>query len=117
MITVRKIIRQLKLIRDGNIQKQWAILKEDIDVYASRFEYKDKFPKGYQNYSYFKKFFKLFFGKNCFRYVVYFRLGPWARFVKPIFRVPYDSTIISCTTHAVGGGHFPYACIWDNLKL
>lgn len=77
-----KIIKKnIQMLRDGTIKKQLALLKEDIDLYACRLEYDLNLAKGYKNYSYMRKFLKLFFGRNCFRYVLYFRLDPFSRFV------------------------------------
>jgi serine acetyltransferase len=87
------------------IRDRVRLIKEDIDVYASRFEYADLFPKGWQNYSYYRRFKKVFFGKTCFRYVFYYRLGPYAGLLSHIFRVPYDSTVI-WSSNVAGGGIF-----------
>ena len=107
MTFTSKIKKLILLIREGTIGQQIQLLKEDIDVYACRFEWAEKFPKGYQNYSYKLKFLKLFFGNNCFRYVLYFRLGPFAKFIRPFFPPPYDSTsICSNRKGVVGGGIF-----------
>lgn len=97
-----------------NIQKineKLNLLKEDIDVYACRFEWANKFPKGYQNYSYRTKFLKLFFANNCFRYVFYFRIGRMGKFLKPIFNVPYDSTFIWSNPEGVEGGGASFLCM------
>ena len=104
MSLLSKIRKQLKLINREHIKIIISLLKEDIDVYACRFEWAEKFPKGYQNYSYPVKFLKLFFGKNCFRYVFYFRIGPFARLIRPFFKVPYDSTVIWANREGVAGG-------------
>lgn len=95
------------MLRDGTIKKQLTLLKEDIDLYACRLEYDLNLAKGYKNYSYMRKFLKLFFGRNCFRYVLYFRLDPFSRFVSFFFPPPYDSTAIwSNRDGVVGGGIF-----------
>ena len=95
------------MIIDGTIKKQLVLLKEDIDLYASRLEYELNLPKGYKNYSYTRKFLKLFFGRNCFRYVLYFRLYPFSRILCFFFPPPYDSTAIwSNRDGVVGGGIF-----------
>ena len=61
-----KIIKKnIQMLRDGTIKKQLALLKEDIDLYACRLEYDLDLTKGYKNYSYTRKFIKLFFGRNC----------------------------------------------------
>lgn len=103
-----KIIKKnIQMLRDGTIKKQLVLLKEDIDLYACRLEYDLNLAKGYKNYSYMRKFLKLFFGRNCFRYVLYFRLDPFSRFVSFFFPPPYDSTAIwSNRDGVVGGGIF-----------
>lgn len=101
------IQRNIQLLCNGTIKKQLSLLKEDIDLYACRLEYELNLPKGYKNYSYTRKFLKLFFGRNCFRYVLYFRLDPFSRFVSFFFPPPYDSTAIwSNRDGVVGGGIF-----------
>lgn len=118
MAFVRKIKKLHSALKRGEISRQLDILKEDIDVYASRFEWAYKFPKGYQNYSYPVKFLKLFFGKNCFRYVFYYRIGPFARLIRPFFSVPYDSTAIwGNRKGVVGGGDIPYARLGYSPQL
>lgn len=112
---MKKIGKVLRLLRKENVKKQLAVLKEDIDVYACRFEWAHKFPKGYQNYSYTRKFFKLFFGNNCFRYILYFRLGPLARFIRPFFPPPYDSTVIWCKRDRVDGGGIFLMHAWGTV--
>lgn len=103
---IGKIRKNIKKINHRHINEKLNLLKEDIDVYACRFEWSHKFPKGYENYSYPVKFLKLFFGKNCFRYVFYMRLGSLARFIKPFFKVPYDSTFIWGNKSGIEGGGF-----------
>lgn len=101
------IQRNIQLLCNGTIKKQLSLLKEDIDLYACRLEYELNLPNGYKNYSYTRKFLKLFFGRNCFRYVLYFRLDPFSRFVSFFFPPPYDSTAIwSNRDGVVGGGIF-----------
>lgn len=112
------IIHFVNRLSAENVRTQLALLKADIDVYACRPEWGYKFPKGCQNYSYIVKFLKLFFGKNCFRYVFYYRIGPFARFIKPFFPLPYDSTYIWCNRNSVaGGGYFSNACLGYSPKL
>ena len=104
---MNKIKGLIQMFRSGTIQKQFSLLKEDIDLYACRLEYELNLPKGYKNHSYTRKFLKLFFGRNCFRYVLYFRLDPITRLVSFFFPPPYDSTAIwSNRDGVVGGGIF-----------
>lgn len=104
---MNKIKGLIQMFRNGTIQKQFSLLKEDIDLYACRLEYELNLPKGYKNHSYTRKFLKLFFGRNCFRYVLYFRLDPITRLVSFFFPPPYDSTAIwSNRNGVVGGGIF-----------
>ena len=104
---MNKIKGLIQMFRNGTIQKQFSLLKEDIDLYACRLEYELNLPKGYKNHSYTRKFLKLFFGRNCFRYVLYFRLDPITRLVSFFFPPPYDSTAIwSNREGVVGGGIF-----------
>lgn len=104
---MRKLKGIIHIFRNGSIKKQIECLKEDIDLYACRLEYELNMPKGYKNYSYTRKFFKLFFGRNCFRYVFYFRFYPFTRIVSFFFPPPYDSTAIwSNPDGVVGGGIF-----------
>lgn len=102
-----KIKELIHVFCNGSIKKQLALFKEDIDLYACRLEYELNMPKGYKNYSYTRKFFMLFFGRNCFRYVFYFRFYPFSRIVSFFFPPPYDSTAIwSNPDGVVGGGIF-----------
>lgn len=104
---MKKIKELIHVFCNGSIKKQLALFKEDIDLYACRLEYELNMPKGYKNYSYTRKFFKLFFGRNCFRYVFYFRFYPFSRIVSFFFPPPYDSTAIwSNPDGVVGGGIF-----------
>ena len=104
---MNKIQKNIQMLRNGTIKKQLALLREDIDLYACRLEYELNLPNGYKNYSYTRKFFKLFFGRNCFRYIVYFRLDPFTRLASFFFPPPYDSTAIwSNPDGVVGGGIF-----------
>ena len=104
---MNKIKGLIRMFRNGTIQKQISLIKEDIDLYACRLEYELNLPKGYKNHSYTRKFLKLFFGRNCFRYVLYFRLDPITRLVSFFFPPPYDSTAIwSNRDGVVGGGIF-----------
>ena len=101
------IKKYIKTLRSRTFKKQLALLKEDIDLYSCRLEYELNLPKGYKNYSYTRKFLKLFFGRNCFRYILYFRLDPFSRCVSFFFPPPYDSTAIwSNRDGVVGGGIF-----------
>lgn len=104
---MKKIKELIHVFCNGSIKKQLVLFKEDIDLYACRLEYELNMPKGYKNYSYTRKFFKLFFGRNCFRYVFYFRFYPFSRIVSFFFPPPYDSTAIwSNPDGVVGGGIF-----------
>lgn len=104
---MKKIKELIHVFRNGSIKKQLDLFKEDIDLYACRLEYELNMPKGYKNYSYTRKFFKLFFGRNCFRYIFYFRFYTFTRIVSFFFRPPYDSTAIwSNPDGVVGGGIF-----------
>lgn len=104
---MKKLKELIHVFCNGSIKKQLALFKEDIDLYACRLEYELNMPKGYKNYSYTRKFFKLFFGRNCFRYVFYFRFYPFSRIVSFFFPPPYDSTAIwSNPDGVVGGGIF-----------
>lgn len=76
------------------------LLKEDIDVYVS---YADT-PDRYRSRSHFRNFLTLFFGRNCFRYIFYFRLGNHARVLRFFFPTPYDSTTIECPHSELEGG-------------
>lgn len=104
---MKKIKELVHVFRNGFVKKQIDLFKEDIDLYACRLEYELNLPKGYKNYSYTRKFFKLFFGRNCFRYIFYFRFYPYTRIVSFFFPPPYDSTAIwSNPDGVVGGGIF-----------
>lgn len=104
---MKKIKELVHVFRNGFVKKQINLFKEDIDLYACRLEYELNLPKGYKNYSYTRKFFKLFFGRNCFRYIFYFRFYPYTRIVSFFFPPPYDSTAIwSNPDGVVGGGIF-----------
>lgn len=105
----------INVLRGGFSRKQMDLLKEDIDLYASRLEYELNMPKGYKNYSYTRKFFKLFFGRNCFRYIFYFRFYPFTRIVSFFFRPPYDSTAIWSNPDGVVGGSIFLMHAWGTV--
>jgi len=64
----------IKMFHNVKVRKQISLLKDDIDLYASRLVDDLKLSKGYKNYYYTRKFFKIYGGRNCFRYVLYLRL-------------------------------------------